>query len=534
MGAKVETEVLSAELSPLVRRVALALIALAFFAVRWRWFGVPFERDEGEYAYGGQLLLDGVPPYVGIYNMKLPGIYAIYALLLASGGSAVRAVHAGLAAADVASFIALYVLARRLFDAATGIACAAVLAVLFLLPSVQASSANAEHFVLPFALWGLATLARVHDGRSGLGGRQLLLAGMLLGLAVLVKQHGALLAAAGVMTVALQRAPGADAPGRWSGSALVSLGIVLPYALTVALYAAGGHLSDFWHWTVSYAMRYTQEAPISMGLERLAKRSGALFMDAPLILSAATLGLVLLVANARLRRHWRFIAPVVLGSAAAITPGFYFRPHYFVLLLPAAALLAVAGVRVLTGPRQRVFMGTALALVAGVPLLHSEWLFALSPTEVSRRLYGDNPFPESLVVGDYLAQHAAPDDRLLVLGSEPQIYVYSGLRGATGFVYTYALMEQHEFARSMQEQLIRETEEVEPRWMVMVRHPQSWVRRAESDPLIFRWSERSLADFDLVARMPLGSGRSRLVEGAELAGMGNPDALGLDIYRRRE
>ena len=48
---------------------AAALVAL----VRMRLVDLPLERDEGEYAYAGQLLLQGVPPYELAYNMKFPG-----------------------------------------------------------------------------------------------------------------------------------------------------------------------------------------------------------------------------------------------------------------------------------------------------------------------------------------------------------------------------------------------------------------------------------------------------------------------------
>jgi hypothetical protein len=47
--------------------------------VRFRLRKIPLERDEGEYAYAGQLMLQGVPPYKLAYNMKLPGTYAAYA-----------------------------------------------------------------------------------------------------------------------------------------------------------------------------------------------------------------------------------------------------------------------------------------------------------------------------------------------------------------------------------------------------------------------------------------------------------------------
>ena len=49
--------------------LAVAVVA----AARIRMLGLPLERDEGEYAYTGQLLLQGVTPYKLAYSMKLPG-----------------------------------------------------------------------------------------------------------------------------------------------------------------------------------------------------------------------------------------------------------------------------------------------------------------------------------------------------------------------------------------------------------------------------------------------------------------------------
>jgi len=49
--------------------IFLAVIVLGLvIAIRIRLLGIPLERDEGEYAYAGQLMLQGIPPY------KLPTI----------------------------------------------------------------------------------------------------------------------------------------------------------------------------------------------------------------------------------------------------------------------------------------------------------------------------------------------------------------------------------------------------------------------------------------------------------------------------
>ena len=47
---------------------------------------MPLERDEGEYAYIGQLILRGEIPYVAAHSMKLPGVY--YAMPRSSRHSA--------------------------------------------------------------------------------------------------------------------------------------------------------------------------------------------------------------------------------------------------------------------------------------------------------------------------------------------------------------------------------------------------------------------------------------------------------------
>ena len=69
---------------------ALATIVFTLVvAIRIRLLGIPLERDEGEYAYAGQLILQGIPPYKLAYNMKFPGTYAAYALIMSIFGQTI-------------------------------------------------------------------------------------------------------------------------------------------------------------------------------------------------------------------------------------------------------------------------------------------------------------------------------------------------------------------------------------------------------------------------------------------------------------
>ena len=57
-----------------VGRFAWSTLAIIVFglvlAIRIRLLGIPLERDEGEYAYAGQLILQGIPPYEEFTKLK--------------------------------------------------------------------------------------------------------------------------------------------------------------------------------------------------------------------------------------------------------------------------------------------------------------------------------------------------------------------------------------------------------------------------------------------------------------------------------
>ena len=179
--------------------------------------------------------------------------------------------------------------------------------------------------------------------------------------------------------------------------------------------------------------------------------------------------------------------------------GFHFRAQYCILLLPALALSAAIGLdaleRLLPVSRARVLRRAVPLVVVAAALaqpLHAskDVLFELGPTQIARAIYGRNPFPESLEIARYIREHSAPGDRVAVVGSEPQIYFYAGRRSATGFIYTYPLMELQPHAAAMQRQMIQEIERAGPRYVVFVRASTSWLIRPGSDMTIFGWFEQ--------------------------------------------
>ncbi len=332
----------------------------------------------------------------------------------------------------------------------------------------------------------------------------LFISGLLLGAAVLMKQHAVIL----VVFAGLYLAWDAWKPGaiprrtRLAAYALFMLGVCVPYALIAFWMAALGVFGKFWFWTVTYAGKYASKLTLSEGLPVFHQTIHNVVLGPQLLLwLLAGLGGVFLSSSHGRGTDRAFLGGMTLFSFLAVCPGYYFRHHYFVMFLPAVALLAGFAVAASESVILKVSTVNALRFIpfclfmaaVGFSLyLDKEYLFLDSPFEVSRLINGVNPFPESLQIARYLHEHTSVNDTIAVIGSEPQIYFYADRPAATSYIYMYGLMEKQPFAVAMQTEMIRQIERTQPKYIVMVNTPASWLESEDSSDLIFRWAARYL------------------------------------------
>ena len=477
-----------------LRVAAWALLGATILAVLWARIhlaSLPLERDEGEYAYTGRLLLLGIPPYKLAYSMKFPGTAAVYAVFLAIFGESSAGVHLGLILLNLSTIGLMFLLGKRLFDQIGGIVAACAYAILSLMPYVLGQAAHATHFVVLPVIAGTLLLLRALDRQSvGL----IFASGCLFGLGFLMKQPGVLFVIFGVVYLLAANWRELKIGPAIFRNLLFLAGAIVPFVITCFVLWSAGVFGKFWFWTIEYAGVYGSRISIGEGLQIFAGEFPFVLGAAWPIWLVALIGLVLCLIIKPARTRIGFLTTFALFSLLAVSPGFYFRPHYFILLLPSISLLAgaavTAGLKLLQS--KPTALGYLLLLVCGVALAwplakEADFLFERPIVEANRMVNGINPFPESIRIADYIRAQSNDTDTVAVLGSEPEMYFYSRRLSATGYIYTYGLMEPQPYAHRMQLEMIHEIETARPRFLVVVAMNRSWLAGPDSDQTVLKW-----------------------------------------------
>ena len=490
----------------------LVLVFVLVAAIRLRLMNFPLERDEGEYAYAGQLMLQGIPPYQLAYNMKFPGTYAAYAVILGAFGwifgQTPACLHFGVLCLTTFTAVMLFWLGKQVLDWTAGMVAATYYAVMAASPAMLGLAGHATHFAAFFVTAGLCLMWKTRQTGHG---PMTLAAGLLFGTAILMKQPAALIVLWAALAFAMTRLRKTETPfGKRLGAIMLfGAGIILPFAVCCLALWRAGVFGKFWFWTIDYARQYASIVPITEAPRFFRAGAGRVVAANYSLWLIAAGGLALIWLDKRMAGKRVWFLGFSLGSALSVCPGFYFRKHYFLLLLPALALLAgcaISGMRRLWGERSHSsrlgdwpVWSYGLMIVATILVNRDIWFVQEVERQVSRTIYGADPFPEAQPVAAYIRANSPPSAPLAVLGSEPELYFLARRHSVTGYIYTYGMMEPQPYARRMQEEMIHDIEAARPGFIVFVDAPLSWFRQPGSDPRIFDWWDAYQTNYTLVA-----------------------------------
>ena len=481
--------------SALVPYLILAAIFILFSYVRIRLASFPLERDEGGYAYFGRLILHGIPPYQQAYDIKFPGIFAVYALIMAVFGQTAQGIRHGLLVFDLGSLAFIFLIMKRMFSKFSALAAVAVAAILFTSPDLLGQAAHATHFVAFFMLAGSWLLLEGMEKRRW---PIFLLAGVMMGLSLLIKQSGIFFPLfGGAVVIAGQWL---RKERKWTGLLApllpYTLGIVVPLLLMVLTLFLCGVFDRFWFWTSVYPKFFGSRVPLSWAWTSLAASFSKVLHAFPAAWILAAFGGVALSLYRGKPFERLFLGLLLIFSFLAVIPGFFFRPHYFIPMAAAVGMLAGFFLEYLNlriGPKFRripyvtgiVFVVLVIAVLNG----RKHYFFQADPVDLCRELYAGNYFAEAVPVADYIKANTKVDDRILVFGSEPEIYFYSGRRSVTPYIFLYDLAYPHPYVKAMQKDLMSEVEKAKPKIIVIVSCDNSWMAMGGASDALFTWMD---------------------------------------------
>jgi hypothetical protein len=254
-------------------------------------------------------------------------------------------------------------------------------------------------------------------------------------------------------------------------------------------------------------------------------------------------GLIVLFFSKDVRINRWLILLFVVFSALCVIPGFYFRPHYFIAFLPALAMLIGIAINFLI----EILSKFKLSKLSFIPVLLFVFLvyqnihlsrqafFKDDPRFLSKRMYGSaNPFPESIEIAKFIRANSGTNDKIAILGSEPQIYFYSDRLPATGYIYAYPLMENQPYSRDMQQDMIAEIEKNQPKFLIMINSAMSWLRKQDSSNDIFDWYGRYRENYNLAGLVELNpNGQANYVWREDVNNYQTKSESNIWIYERK-
>jgi hypothetical protein len=448
-----------------LRRWTVIASLAVLLAIRLPSLAQPAGADQSLYIYAGQRLMDGAAPYAEAWDQKPPGIHLIYGLLYALWpDEAIVGIADLLAAAAVAGL--LVVLGTRLSTPAAGRA-AAILFLLLGHPSLHRLGGvfvrgQSETFIA-LAVTAACVLALSRTQRA----RALAAAGVLLGVAFWIKYNAAAYVLPIVVCLVLRRDRAASSALLRRGGILAAGALGVSVAM-LAWIAATGALTDLRLATIEYNLAYSGETyrgpSAFLGYAAMLPLRHARY---DLLWFLGGTGLLLAVAARQGTAIW--FAATWLGAAVLSIAINSARdlPQYFVQAAPALAFAAGLGLTGAVQSRRPLLraaaagslvlglwrVGTDAPLAGGVrlgglPGLAANIRFDLDyirgrlPRDAYLARFGGQRPQDKFAAGEIedlagqVRQNTQLDDRILVFGFSPGVYVKSDRLSASRFFWS--------------------------------------------------------------------------------------------------
>ncbi|MFI5172603.1 MAG: ArnT family glycosyltransferase [Chitinophagales bacterium] len=440
---------------------------LLFFAftlltlyIRLRYLNMPLERDEGEYAYAGQQLANGYAPFENAYNMKFPGTYYVFAFLFSLFRDSVLTIRIGFLIVHLLNTYFVFLISKNLMKNTRP---AIFSACIYILLNSSFSSAGllakAEPLVVLFSLAGIFTILIANQSVKNKN-ILFLMSGILMGLAVLMKQNGIFFCIAGFAYIVFKNR-------LWlKHSILYGAGFSIPLILLLLVLLAGHTLDQFYYFAILYASEYSKQVNLHLGIYLFRKEfQKHLEHNLPAFLVSGAALITLFFSLVKTRKHFPLII-FFICSFLAISSGFYFRPHYFLLVYPAISIISgwlLFLIVKLSSKYLSFFPDIALSIMLiFFVVVQTDFIFKDDSKTNLRKMFPWLPFYECKEIGENIKKITGESATIGMIGSEPQIAFYAQRQLSSGFMYIYPMLEDQKYSIEMVNLFLSEIEEKDP------------------------------------------------------------------------
>ncbi len=490
-----------------MRREALVLVICSAILIVFRLhaFDLPLETDECNYVYIATRLLAGDRLYVDVWDHQPPGVFMLFAGVVAAFGDAPTVFRWMATGFSLCSMVFIYLIVRRFAGWMVAALGALVFAIVSSDPGTGGEGCNREIFMnaLLLAGWhfgiresaanrvcgdssdGSCTAGAVgieHPRGQGsaarLGG--ILIAGLLIGFASLIKTNAAvywLLLLPWIIVQATRSEAGTRRKRTAIALAVFSVGPALIWGVSFLYFAIGGRFGEFFDAAFMFNLGYADAGePFLSRFWRFFSppRHPFVFESAlPLWLAAgaAATWLIACVIRRRDRSAWAALLLLLAGFAAVCLPG-RFWPHYYQLLVPGAVVaVGIALDSATRALRKRQINGAGIAawLILIAAIGYSEYRHYLSQPlmGITAKRYNARDF-WGRAQGRNIGRVTGPDDRVFVFGNDAEMYYYSGRRCASRYTMITGLQAGMRGAEQRRKILLDELRVGPPRMIVLL------------------------------------------------------------------
>ena len=512
-------------------KISLALLfCLVVFVVfvRSKFLSIPFERDEGAYGYYGKLLMEGKIPYKDFYEQKYPGIFYFYGFMVSVFGDTVEGLHTGFIFLNVGTIILIYGAARNLFTPIAGLISAITFGIVSLTPFLSGFTVQSEHGVAFFTSLGLFFFSLYNNNGKWL---HVFLMGVSFGCGFMVKTSGVFFILWGGLILIInfffdKKKSFKDIIAQVS---IYSGGVFLFIVILFFIIFCKGSFKEMIFWSYEIPKKYVGKIPLETGLKYFGYTKDAIVKDHDFFWIHSFLAVIVCLFKSIDYKRKLFGITLLFFSFCTIVPGFYFYGHYWIMSLPGLAMasgltyysiitIMSSGFKIKFNGLKYIYLTIFGIFVCSHVSAYGDYYFNPNYEAILRAVYGNNPFPEAYDVANYITANSKPEDGLVVVGSEPEMYFYTKKKSPSRHAYFAAIVDNVPEHHEWQREFVRDVEKAKPRYFVFFNHGLSLFVQPNTDTYVFDWMKTYIdSNYRIIGVVDMIDGQSSVYKWKENA-----------------